>query len=86
MRGWRHRAAGMRLPAAAVPGGVPGGTVVGASDELGEFVDSRPVTPSDMAATIYSLLGMDPELEVQTADGQPIRIAPIGSAPIKELI
>ena len=72
--------------AALAGGGVPGGTVVGASDDLGEFVDSRPVTPSDMAATIYSLLGIDPELEVQTADGQPIRIAPIGSAPIKELI
>jgi uncharacterized protein (DUF1501 family) len=72
--------------AALAGGGVPGGTVVGASDDLGEFVDSRPVTPSDMAATIYTLLGINPALELQTADGQPIRIAPNGAAPIKELI
>lgn len=72
--------------AALAGGGVPGGVVVGASDALGEFVKDRPVTPSDLAATIYTLLGMDPKLELRTTDGRPVRIAPDGAAPIKELI
>ena len=72
--------------AALAGGGVPGGTVIGASDELGEFVEDRPVTPSDMAATIYTLLGIDPGLELRTADGRPIRVAPDGAAPIEGLV
>ena len=35
-------------------GGVPGGQVVGASDALGEYPSNDPVTPSDLAATIYT--------------------------------
>ncbi len=72
--------------AALAGGGVPGGAVIGASDDLGEFVVDRPITPSDMAATIFTLLGIDPELNLHTADGQPIRIAPNGALPIKELV
>ena len=72
--------------AALAGGGVPGGAVIGASDELGEFVKERPVTPSDMAATIYTLLGIEPGLELRTADGRPIRIAPNGAAPIEGLV
>ena len=67
-------------------GGVPGGAVIGASDELGEFIVDRPITAGDMAATIYTLLGIDPGLELQTADGRPIRIAPDGASPIQELV
>jgi len=72
--------------AALAGGGVPGGAVLGASDDLGEFVKDRPITPSDMAATIYTLLGIDPALELMTAGGRPIRIAPNGAEPIKELL
>jgi len=72
--------------AALAGGGVPGGAVIGASDDLGEFIKDRPVTPSDMAATIYTLLGMDPGLELQTTDGRPIRISPNGATAIKDLI
>ena len=60
--------------------------MIGASDDLGEFLKDRPITPSDLAATIYTLLGIDPGLELQTADGRPIRLAPNGAAPIKELV
>ncbi len=72
--------------AALAGGGIPGGAVIGASDDLGEFVKDRPVTPADMAATIYTLLGIDPGLELRTADGRPIRIAPDGAEPIRELL
>lgn len=55
-------------------GGVRGGQVLGASDPVGESPADRPVTPADLACTIYTLLGIDPELEFQTADGRPIRV------------
>jgi hypothetical protein len=41
-------------------GGVPGGTVVGASDAQGGYPAHRPVRPGDLAATLYRLLGLSP--------------------------
>jgi hypothetical protein len=67
-------------------GGVAGGQVIGASDALGEFPKDRPVTPSDLAATIYTLLGVDPARELLAKDGRPIRIAPSGSQVIQEIL
>ncbi|MEM9646034.1 MAG: DUF1501 domain-containing protein, partial [Planctomycetota bacterium] len=67
-------------------GGVRGGQVVGSSDALGEYPRDRPVTPSDLAATIYQLLGIDPALELHTSDGRPVRVAPDGSNVISELL
>jgi hypothetical protein len=66
-------------------GGVKGGQVIGESDALGEFVKHRPITPGDLAATIYTLLGIDPGHELHTPDGRPIRIAPQDSKVIPEL-
>jgi hypothetical protein len=40
-------------------GGVPGGTVIGASDRLGGHPTNQPVGPPEFAATIYRLLGID---------------------------
>ncbi len=40
-------------------GGVHGGQVVGSSDHLGAEPRDRPVTPAEVAATIYHLLGID---------------------------
>ncbi|MFT5301755.1 MAG: hypothetical protein ACI87E_002455 [Mariniblastus sp.] len=67
-------------------GGIQGGQVVGSSDEVGESPRDRPVTPSDLVATIYRLLGIDPALELKTADGRPIRITPHESKIIDELV
>ena len=66
-------------------GGVPGGQVIGGSDALGEYPKDNPVTPSDLAATIYTLLGIDPAHEVHTSDGRPVRVAPDGARVISEL-
>jgi uncharacterized protein (DUF1501 family) len=66
-------------------GGVQGGQVIGESDALGEFVKDRPITPGDLAATIYTLLGIDPGHELHTPDGRPIRVAPQDSNVISEL-
>ena len=46
----------------------------------------RPVTPSDLAATIYTLLGIDPKLELHTADGRPVRVAPFEAEAVRELV
>jgi hypothetical protein len=56
-------------------GGVRGGQVVGASDARGEVPADRPVTPADLARTVYMLLGIDPDLELHTRDGRPVRVA-----------
>lgn len=67
-------------------GGVQGGQIIGSSDALGEFPKERPVTPSDLSATIYTLLGIAPNLELHTSDGRPVRIAPDGAKIVSELI
>jgi hypothetical protein len=60
--------------------GVRGGQVVGASDPRGESPAARPVSPGDLARTIYTLLGIDPDHELRTADGRPVAVAPPGQA------
>ncbi len=67
-------------------GGVRGGQIIGASDSVGESPKDRPVTPSDLAATIYTLLGIDPKLELHTSDGRPVRVAPYEADVVTELI
>ena len=42
-------------------GGVRGGQVIGKSDETGSYPAERPAAPADLAATIYSVLGVDPQ-------------------------
>jgi hypothetical protein len=41
-------------------GGVPPSALYGASDRLAAYPARDPVTPEDIAATIYLLLGVDP--------------------------
>ncbi|MBI3861069.1 MAG: DUF1501 domain-containing protein [Planctomycetia bacterium] len=56
--------------------GVPGGTVVGASDARGAYPADRPASPADFAATLYHILGVDPaaddRLRPATFEGRPI--------------
>jgi len=57
-------------------GGFKGGRVLGASDELGAYVAERPVYPWDLIATMYALLGIDPETRVRHPQGEMIGILP----------
>jgi hypothetical protein len=66
-------------------GGVVGGQVVGSSDATGESPQDRPVAPADLAATIYTLLGIDPQQLLHTADGRPVHISRDGKV-VKELV
>jgi hypothetical protein len=53
-------------------GGVRGGSVVGSSDKQGGFPHTCPCTPADLAATVFSTLGIDPRLEFRDAQGRPL--------------
>jgi hypothetical protein len=64
-------------------GGVKEGFVLGASDRMAAYPTDHPVTPGDLVATIYHLLGVDPELMVNDLTGRPIGIAH-GGRPIRE--
>ncbi len=66
--------------------GIQGGQIIGSSDALGEYPKDNPVTPSDLAATIYTLLGIDPAHELHTSDGRPVKVAPDGAKVVKSLL
>jgi hypothetical protein len=55
-------------------GGVKGGYVHGASDEIAAFPARDPVSPWDLAATIYHLMGVDPHSEIRDRQDRPIAI------------
>jgi hypothetical protein len=59
-------------------GGVRGGQVIGSSDSRGESPAERPVTPTDLARTVYTLLGIEPDREFHTSDGRPVKVSPGG--------
>lgn len=64
-------------------GGVKRGFVYGASDAQGMYPAEHPVRPEDLAATIYKLLGMNPEAEVVDRAGRPLIIS---GKPVDEVI
>ena len=64
--------------------GVPGGQVVGQTDEKGAEPKERPVKPQDVAVTLYEKLGVDHEKMVITPQDRPVKIVD-GGTYIKEL-
>ena len=64
-------------------GGVKGGYVHGASDAMGARVERDPVTPGDLAATIFWAFGIDPKTIIHDRTGRPHPIA--HGEPVKEL-
>jgi hypothetical protein len=67
-------------------GPVKGGQVVGESDALGYVPKSRPVTPGEVAATLYKGLGIDPHKELNGPQGRPLPLVEFSVKPIKELL
>lgn len=66
-------------------GGLPGGVVIGRTDDRGDSPADRPVTPADLAATVFTLLGIDPASRFLTPDNQPIRLVD-GGEPLREIL
>jgi hypothetical protein len=56
-------------------GGVTGGAVYGSSDKIGAYPATDPVTPADVAATIFWRFGIDPATEVRDQTGRPFRLS-----------
>ncbi|MEO6808629.1 MAG: DUF1501 domain-containing protein [Isosphaeraceae bacterium] len=54
--------------------GVQGGQAIGRSDRMGAYPASRAFYPSDLGATIYSALGVDPTTEVRDLLDRPIAL------------
>lgn len=54
--------------------GIKGGVVHGASDRWAARPAKDPVTPADVAATVYHCLGVDPALELRDQFDRPLRL------------
>jgi len=59
-------------------GGLRMGQVIGASNSRGEYPISRPIGPTDVLATIYRHLGIDPAAATHDATGRPLHVLPDG--------
>ena len=55
-------------------GGLKGGQVVGSTDRLGTRPHTRPLIPSNIHATIYHVLGLDPHLQLLDPSGRPVNV------------
>jgi hypothetical protein len=64
-------------------GGVRGGQVIGASDRIGAEPHDRPVSPGEVAATVYHALGIDLNTRIPGPENRPIAFT--DSKPIVEL-
>jgi hypothetical protein len=56
-------------------GGVRGGAVHGSSDRFAAYPATDPVTPGDLAATVFERFGLDPSTEIRDITGRPYRLA-----------
>lgn len=59
-------------------GGAAKGKVVGSTDKQGGEVQETPVSPKDLLATAFHLLGIDPHTHIPDALGRPVPIAGAG--------
>jgi len=66
-------------------GGIRGGVVHGTSDKIGAYPSDHPVTAGDLIATLYHLVGVDPEATVPDHTQRPIPIAH-GGKPVAEVL
>jgi hypothetical protein len=66
-------------------GGIKPGQIVGATNQFAEYVIDSPASPQDLAATIYTALGIPLHTWYKAQDGRPIELCPEGK-PIRQLI
>jgi uncharacterized protein (DUF1501 family) len=65
---------GAAFTVALAGGGIRGGRVVGRSDARAEKPAVEPHGPEDLAATIFHLIGINPDDEFTTPEGRPIKL------------
>lgn len=76
---------GQVMSVAMAGGGLRMGQAVGASNANGEYPTARPYRPGDVLATIYHVLGVNPQAEFYDQVQRPMVVLPEGS-PIPELV
>lgn len=67
-------------------GGLRHGQVIGSTDRHGYDIANRPVSPADLAATVYQHLGIALDSHWTDRQGRPVPIVTQGGKPISELI
>jgi hypothetical protein len=65
--------------------GVKKGFVLGTSDKQAAYPVDHPVSPGDLCATVYNLLGIDSEAVVHDTLGRPTAISH-GGRPIQSIL
>jgi uncharacterized protein (DUF1501 family) len=65
-------------------GGILGGRVFGASDRMAATVTSDPVSPEDLMASLYVLLGVDPQTTIHDLQGRPFPL--VAGKPVDGLL
>jgi hypothetical protein len=66
------------FPAVLAGAGVLGGTTFGTSDKNAAYPLTTPVSPEDLAATLYRALGIDPTTRLADPEGRPVEIVQNG--------
>ncbi len=66
-------------------GGLKHGQIIGSTDGRGYDINSRPVRPADLAATVFKFLDIDLTTHWIDPQGRPIPIVSEGGQPIHEL-
>lgn len=66
-------------------GGIRGGQIIGASDEIASAPRDRPTTPAEVAATIYHGFGIDPATELPQRSGRSVPLVDPGVRAVQEL-
>jgi hypothetical protein len=67
-------------------GGLKMGQVVGESSSKAEVPKTEPIQPKHLMATIFHVLGIDPQTQYIDQSGRPQYLLPDGAVPIRELI
>ncbi len=71
--------------AVLIGGGLRMGQVVGETDSRAAYLRARPIAPGDLMATLFQVLGIDPNLQFPHPSGRPVYMVE-GGRPIQELL
>ena len=67
-------------------GGIARGKVVGATDREAGAPTDRPVSPKDILATMYHLLGIDPHTRIPDRSGSMVPLVPESADVVPEML
>ena len=72
------------FPAVFAGAGVRGGTLYGRSDKDAAYPAEHPVSPEDLACTVFDALGIDPHGFIPDRQNRPVMLVD-GGRPLREL-